>query len=107
MLHWSYNDHGKPQPFGGIVLDCVRMILYNFWLTATGLTDSERRYAQLPAHLQPEAVRSKLGSEDFVSTYLAQQIELGRIYEQERDREREQQAGRRRAPHARFIKARR
>jgi hypothetical protein len=107
MLHWSYNDQGKPQPFGGIVLDCVRMILYNFWLTATALTDSERRYAQLPAHLQPEAVRSKLGSEDFVATYMAQQMELGRIHEQEREREREEQAARPRGLRARFIKPRR
>lgn len=87
MLHWSYNDDGKPQPFGGIVLDCVRMTLYNFWLTATVLTKEERRYAQLPAHLQPDALAEKLGTDEYVTNYMAQKIELGRLAQEERRRE--------------------
>jgi hypothetical protein len=89
MLHWSYNDAGIPQTFGGIVFDCVRMTLYNFWLTATGLTETECRHAKLPAHLQNEALQEKLGTEEFPSTYLAQAIELGRIAERERELERD------------------
>lgn len=94
MLHWSYNDEGKPQPFGGIVLDCGRMTLYNFWLSATGLTDTERLHAKLPAHLQNEAVRKKLGTPDYASDYMAQQIELGRLQEEERKRAEPEQQGR-------------
>lgn len=87
VLHWSYNDEGKPQPFGGIVLDCVRMTLYNFWLTAAGLTKEERRIAQLPAHLQPDAVAEKLGTDEYVTNLMAQKIELGRLAQEERRRE--------------------
>src|SRR5258708_8361760 len=36
---WSYNADGVVQPYGGITLDCLRMILYKFALSATALTD--------------------------------------------------------------------
>jgi hypothetical protein len=35
MVHWSWNDEGKPQPFGGVVLDLVRMTLYDLNLAGT------------------------------------------------------------------------
>jgi hypothetical protein len=95
MLHWSYNDEGKPQPFGGIVLDCVRMTLHNFWLTATGLSDEQRRCAQLPAHLQNEALQEKLGTEEFPQLYMERAIELGRMYQAEREREEAEEPRRR------------
>lgn len=104
MMNWSYNDEGKPQPFGGIVLDCVRMTLYNFWLSATALTDDEKRMAKLPAHLQPEALQSKVGTQQFVSDFLAQQIELGRIHQEEKREQQFDEQSRRGRP--RFTKRR-
>jgi hypothetical protein len=89
VLHWSYNDQGKPQPFGGIVLDCVRVTLYNFSLSATGLSEEERIYAKLPLHLQPEAIAAKRGTEECVVDFMAQRLAIGQIYEEERERERE------------------
>lgn len=106
MMNWSYNDEGKPQPFGGIVLDCVRMTLYNFWLSATALTDDERRIAKLPAHLQPEALQNKVGTQQFVSDYLAQQIELGRIHQEEQREQQFNQSQRHSTGRPRFIKKR-
>lgn len=90
MLHWSYNDQGKPQPFGGIVLDCVRMVLSDFWLSATALTDEERRHSQLPRHLQNGALQEKFGTDEFATGRMAQAIELGRIAEAERKRHEEE-----------------
>jgi hypothetical protein len=84
LLHWSFNDEGKPQPFGGIVLDCVRMTLHDFWLTSTALTETERLYAQLPHHLQPQEITKKLGTQAFVDDYMAHSLELGFIRERER-----------------------
>jgi len=85
LLHWSFNDDGKPQPFGGIVLDCVRMTLHNFWLTATTLTETEKLYAQLPNHLQPQEIAKKLGTEGFVEAYWAQQNTLALIKMRQRE----------------------
>lgn len=101
LLHWSFNSDGKPQPFGGIVLDCVRMTLDKFWLSATSLTDHERRCARLPTHLQRDAILEKLGTPEYPSAYMAQQIELGRIVEEDRLRE-EQQRGELQQPFYRF-----
>jgi len=69
---WSYNDKGEIQAFAGIVLDCVRMTLYNFALSATGLTAEERLYSQLPKNLQPGAVGKLLGTPAFVEAHFAQ-----------------------------------
>jgi hypothetical protein len=72
------------------------MILHNFWLSATALTATERQYAQLPAHLQPEELQKKIGTAEFPGAYLAQAIELGRLAEAERARECEKDSDRRR-----------
>jgi phage terminase large subunit-like protein len=85
MANWSFNDNGKPQPFGGSVLDCVRMTLHNFWLTATALSDTEKLYARLPLSLRPEEISKKLGSQEFVDSYWQQQIALSRMRERDRD----------------------
>ena len=39
---WGYNEKGEPQPYGGIVLDCVRMILKRFRLQSTQKTLDEK-----------------------------------------------------------------
>jgi phage terminase large subunit-like protein len=82
---WSYTDKGEVQPFAGITLDCLRMNLYCFALSATGLTSDERLYAQLPANLQPAAVAAKLHTPEFVEAYFAQNhaITMLRIKEAE------------------------
>jgi phage terminase large subunit-like protein len=39
---WKFNDKGEPQPFGGIVMDCVRMVVHGFRTKPTELTGRER-----------------------------------------------------------------
>jgi len=51
---WSYTEKGEVQPFAGITLDCVRMTLYQFALSATSLSPDERRLAQLPPNFIPK-----------------------------------------------------
>lgn len=87
---WSYNDMGQPQPQGGITLDCVRMTMYKFALSATSLTAEERIFAQLPPELQPEAVRAKLGTPAFVEAHFAQTHAIATIRMQEADKKTEQ-----------------
>jgi len=62
------------------------MTLYNFWLSATALTDEERRHAQLPAHLQNDTTREKLGTDEY-DLRMAQMIQLALDRERERERE--------------------
>ncbi len=38
---WKFNDKGEPQEYGGIIMDCVRMITFGFRTLATELTESE------------------------------------------------------------------
>jgi phage terminase large subunit-like protein len=79
LTTWAYNDNGLPQPYGGITLDCLRMTLYAFALTATAMTDEERRVSKLPDELKPSTVLARLGQPDFVETYMAQQHALTQI----------------------------
>lgn len=88
--NWSYTELGLPQPHGGITLDCLRMTMYKFALSATSLTPEEKRFAQLPAELQPDAVRTKLGTPEFVEAHFAQQHALTLIRIKEEDEKREQ-----------------
>lgn len=83
LATWAYNDQGEPQPYGGVTLDCLRMTLYNFALSATALTDEERRVSRLPDDLKPAVVLAHLGQVDFVETYMAQKHALNRIKMQE------------------------
>jgi len=85
---WSYNEQGLPQPYGGITLDCMRMTLFNFALSATAMTEDERRISRLPDDLKPAAVLGRLGQPDFVDQYMAQQHALSRIkIEEEKERQ--------------------
>jgi hypothetical protein len=85
---WSYTDKGEVQPYGGITLDCLRMCLYKFALSATSLTPHERRLAKLSPELQPEALRSKLGTPEFVEAHFAQEHALQQLRAQEEDEKR-------------------
>ena len=71
---WSYTDKGEVQPFAGIILDCIRMTMYRFALTATSLTPEERRVAKLPPELRPEALRAKLGTPEFIELHSLKNI---------------------------------
>jgi len=59
------------------------MTMYKFALTATSLSPEERRLAKLPSELQPEALRSKLGTPEFVELHFAQEHALLSIRMQE------------------------
>ncbi len=87
---WSFNDQGDPQPFGGITLDCSRMTLYKFALSATELTADERRFAKLDEKLQPQEILKLLGTPEYVEAVLAQEhaLKMVRIHDYE-DKERE------------------
>jgi hypothetical protein len=61
------------QPVAGITLDCVRMTMYKFALSATNFSPEERRLAKLAPELQPAAVRAKLGTRQFFEAVLAQE----------------------------------
>jgi len=52
---WSYTDKGEVQSWAGITLDCVRMTMYKFALSATCLSVDERRLAQLRFWAKREA----------------------------------------------------
>lgn len=86
---WSYTEQGEPQRYGGVVLDCVRMNLYNFALSATPMTREQRQLSQLPDDLQPTAVMSHLGEPEFVDRYTAQKHALTRIRLKEEKEEKE------------------
>lgn len=73
---WSFNEHGVPQAYGGIILDCLRMTLYKFALSATVLSDDERRFAKLEPQHQPDAVRALLGTDQYVEAVFAQEHAL-------------------------------
>lgn len=86
VIGWSYNEKGEPQPFGGITLDCVRMNLCAFALSATRMNKQQRIISQLPEHLKPEAVAAKLGQEGkdgFVETYWAAKHATNQIEKKE------------------------
>ena len=59
------------------------MTLYRFALDATALTAEERLLAKLPPELQPQAVRAKLGTAEFVDAYWAQETALRELRMQE------------------------
>jgi hypothetical protein len=84
---WSYTDKGEVQPFGGITLDCVRMTIFKFALTATALSPDERRLAKLPSELQPAAVRAKLHTPEFVELVFAQENALRQMRMKEEEEE--------------------
>lgn len=85
---WSYTEKGEPQPHAGITLDCLRMTLYKFALSATSLTDDEKRLARLSPELQPEAVKAKLGTPEFVEAHFAQLHALATLRMQEEEEKR-------------------
>ncbi len=76
LATWSYTDHGEVQPFGGITLDCVRMTLHQFALSATQLTPAEKRLAKLAPEHRPEAIKKLLGTPQFPEALLAQERAL-------------------------------
>lgn len=82
---WSYTERGEVQPYGGITLDCLRMTLYKFALSATSLSEEERLMSKLPQDLQPEAVRKLLGTPGFVEAHFAQLHALQSIKADERE----------------------
>lgn len=82
---WSYNDKGLPQSHAGISLDCARICLYNFALTATALTKEQKQIARLPEELKPEKIKELIGTEKFVDAYWSQQIEIAKMEKQDRD----------------------
>jgi len=83
LQSWSYTDKGEVQPFAGVTLDCLRMTVYKFALTATTLTAEEQLLAKLAPELRPEAVRAKLGTPEFVEAVYAQEYALKEIRMQE------------------------
>jgi len=90
LQSWSYTDKGEVQPVGGITLDCVRMTMYKFALLATNFSPEELRLAKLAPELQPEAVRAKLGTPQFVEAVFAQERALYLIKVQEEEETRSQ-----------------
>lgn len=80
---WAFNERGEPQPHSGVTANCVRMILFNFAMTATALTPYERKQTQLPEHLRDKALKEKLGKPEFVDAYAARQHALKKLGEQE------------------------
>jgi len=86
---WSYTEKGEVQPPAGITLDCVRMTMYRFALTATSLSPDERRLAKLAPELQPAAVRAKLGTPEFIEAVFAQEYALATIRMQEEEEQAE------------------
>lgn len=94
--NWSYNEQGLPQIYGGIILDCMRMTLYRFALSAVGLTDDERKFARLPQHLQPQEVVKLKGTPQFVETILAQEhaLTIDRIRQYETKKKDQREANR-------------
>lgn len=93
---WGYNEQGEPQAYSGITLDCMRMILYNFALTATGMTREQKRIAALPEELKPAVILEKIGQPEFVELYTAQQHAMNqiKIREEKEDAEFQQQLDR-------------
>lgn len=89
LVSWSYGDNGEPQPYGGITLDCLRMTLSNFALTAARMSDTERRIEKLPENLKPAVVMSKLGTSEFVDEYWAMQnaVRQARMQEEQEEKE--------------------
>lgn len=83
VVSWAYNEKHEPQPFGGITLDCMRMILYNFALTATALTADQKREAKLREEHRQENVLKKLNTPEFVDAYWAREAELRKMEVQE------------------------
>lgn len=62
VLAWKLNDKGEPQPFGGIVLDAVRMVMSNFKTFSTPLTKQEEFEEFLKKnhpHLTEEAIKAE------------------------------------------------
>lgn len=89
---WSRDERGNPQPYGGVTLDCARMCLYNFALTATQMTKEERRETLLPEHLRSENLAKKLGTEEFVEDYWARRHANKLLDQADRKREKEEAA---------------
>jgi hypothetical protein len=85
LASWSYNEHGETQHFGGVTLDCVRMTLCDFALSATALTPEEKIIAKLPPELQPAAVRAKLGTPEYIEAVLAQEYAMKQFRMQEEE----------------------
>lgn len=79
IISWSYNEKGEPQPFGGVTVDCARMTLYNFALSATEMTKRQRQLSQLPEHLRPEAVKALKGQPGYVEAISAAEHALSQI----------------------------
>lgn len=92
LATWAYNDKGEPQPFGGPTLNCARMTLYNFALSATAMTKEEKRIAKLPDELKPAEVLKHVGMPDFVERYMAQQHAVNQIKIQEEKEEQIEEA---------------
>jgi|SRR5580765_3453479 len=87
LTTWAYSDAGEPQAYGGVTLDCLRMTLYNFSLSATAMTDDERRMSRLGEDLKPAAVLAHLGQVEFIELHMAQKHALNQIkIQDERDR---------------------
>lgn len=81
---WAFNENREPQPFAGVILDCVRMCLINFAMTATALTQFERREAKLKPELRDKEVKRKLGTPEFIDAHYAREHALKGIQEEER-----------------------
>lgn len=82
---WSYNDKGLPQSHAGISLDCGRICLYNFALTATALTKEQKQIARLPEELRPEKIKALVGTDKFIDVYWSQQVEIAKMEKQDRE----------------------
>ncbi len=66
-----------------MTLDCIRMTLYDFALSATAMTRDEKRIAKLSDELKPSEVIKHLGMPEYVELRSAQQHELAQIKIQE------------------------
>lgn len=92
LTSWSYNEREEPQPFGGIILDCVRMMLYNFSLTAVALTTAQRQESKLPDELKLNQVLAKRGTSEFVETVAAREMAQAQIRVKEAREKKERDA---------------
>jgi hypothetical protein len=91
--HYPPEERGKPVPkmrpksvFDDIITT-VRYAVARWGVEAAPMTAEQRRLAQLPAELKPDAVMSQMGKPAFVELYTAQQHELQQILKRERERE--------------------
>lgn len=76
---WKFNEKGEPQPFGGVVMNCVRMITFAFRTFAGRLTNEEREEKSLPATFrldQINAQKDEITEQEYGQMLITRQVKL-------------------------------